>query len=236
MKISLVIPAYNESGVIGETVKNANIYLSSLKCSYEIIVVNDGSTDDTENSVQMLMLDSVRVLGYDQNKGKGYAVRHGMLAAKGDIVFYTDADLAYGLDVVGEAVSVFEETGADMVIGSRKLDDDGYGEYPVARLAASKCFSVAVRLLSGMTYDTQCGFKGFTREAVGYVFPNCQEDGFSFDFEVMMLAEKKKLKIQEMPVRIINHRQSRVRLMHDSVVMLRDVVSIRSRLRKKGSA
>ena len=231
MKISLVIPVYNESRIISDTIEAARSYLAGTCEDYELVIVDDGSTDGTGDIAANH--ENVRLVGYNQNKGKGYAVKTGMLAAQGDFVFYTDADLAYGLEVIGAALDLFDETGADIVIGSRKLEADGYSDYTLLRRIASKCFSFAAKLCSKMDYDTQCGFKGFRKAASDAVFTRCSTDGWAFDFEVMMYADKLGHTVRQMPVRIINHRESKVRMVRDSIKMLRDILAIRRTLSKE---
>ena len=228
--ISLIIPAYNESAVIENTVRASAEALDRLGEEWELLVVDDGSADDTAARAQSAAGGRARVIRYAPNRGKGCAVRTGVLASRGDVVFFTDADLAYGLDVVGAALAVFRETGCDIVAGSRRLDREAYRAYPPMRRLASRCFALGSRLLSGMCWDTQCGFKGFTREAADDVFSRCEEDRFAFDFEVMLTAEKRGYAIAQMPVRIVNHRASSVRLVRDSLRMAKSVLAIRRRL------
>lgn len=227
MKISLVIPAYNEESIIANTVESAIGWLDGHFDDYELILVDDGSTDSTADIMARYAGERVRCLGYGKNRGKGYAVKTGVLSAEGEIVFCTDADLAYGLNVAAQAVKMMQDTGADLVIGSRRLAEDGYGEYTPLRFAASKCFGVLVRLLSGMPYDTQCGCKCYRRDAGQKIFSRCTEERFAFDFEVMLIADRLGLQTQQMPVKIINHRESKVRLIHDSLTMFRDIVKLR---------
>ena len=111
-----------------------------------------------------------------------------------------------------------------------KLQKDGYEGYPAIRLLASKCFSLLTALASGMKYDTQCGFKGFRREAAKTIFSKCVVDGFAFDFEALLMAED-LFKITQIPVKIINHRYSKVRIIRDSLKMLREIALIRRRKR-----
>ncbi|MDR0906286.1 MAG: glycosyltransferase [Oscillospiraceae bacterium] len=231
MKISLVIPAFNESALIRETVTAAEAYLSREFEEYELLVVNDGSRDGTAEILAGLASETVKILGYPDNRGKGCAVKTGVLAAMGDIVFYTDADLAYGLDVLKTAAALFGDAETRLVAGSRKLPGGGYGEYPLIRRLASKCFSLVQYAVSGMLYDTQCGFKGFRAEEVRAIFSAVREDGFAFDFEVLSIAERRGAKIAQLPVTIVNHRSSDVRLLRDSIRMLRAIYAIRRRLK-----
>ncbi len=230
MKVSLVIPAYNENSLIKDTVKTCLDHLRSNFGEWELIVVDDGSTDGTADAAREASGGEAQVISYPENRGKGCAVRTGVLASKGDVVIYTDADLAYGLEVVPAAVAAAED--CDVVIGSRRLHKNGYAGYTPMRLLASRVFGALVRVLSGMDYDTQCGFKCFKRQAADRVFSMCRTDGFAFDFEAMMLARRLGLTVKQLPVTIINHRQSKVHLMRDAMRMLRDVAAIRSRVSK----
>ena len=229
--LSLVIPAYNESSIISDTIKNAVSALSARFDEWELMLVDDGSTDATLCKMREAESEHVRVITYEKNRGKGYAVRLGVLEARGDVVFYTDADLAYGLDVVARGNELLEKTGADIIIGSRKLDREAYNSYPLVRKITSRGFALASRILSGMRYDTQCGIKGFKRTAAVKIFTGCMEERFAFDFEVMMTADKLGFSVCEMPVRIINHRESKVHIVRDSLRMARDVFRIRRRLK-----
>lgn len=130
MKLSVVIPAYNESSIIEATLRTTSQRLAQMEPDYELILVDDGSTDDTAAKVRGLNDPHIRLEGYQPNHGKGRAVRVGMLAARGDFVVCTDADLAYGLENIPHMVKTLEETGCDLVIGSRRLSKDGYQSYP----------------------------------------------------------------------------------------------------------
>jgi len=227
--ISLIIPAFNESAVIENTVRASEKALASLGETWELLIVDDGSTDDT--AARAKTPGDARVIRYAPNRGKGCAVRTGVLEARGDYIFFTDADLAYGLGVLKSAVSLFRETGCDIVAGSRRLDQEAYRAYPPLRKLASHAFSFMTRLLTGLHYDTQCGFKGFTREAARAVFSRCSENGFAFDLEALLTAEKLGLRVRELPVRIVNHGGSTVRVFRDAPRMARDMLRIRRRVR-----
>ena len=227
MKVSLVIPAYNEADVIATAVSEAEAFLASAFSDPELIIVNDGSTDGTEKIAREAAgRGFTRVIGYEDNRGKGAAVRTGMLEASGDYVFFTDADRAYGLEPMKRAMDVFAETGADAVIGTRSAEN-AYGRYPLLRRTASKVFSAVTKAAAGMSYDSQCGFKGFTADAARRVFTQCTTDGFAFDFEVMMIFDRLGLHAEELPVAIVNHRDSKVRVLRDSFRMLRDIARIK---------
>lgn len=228
--ISLVIPAYNEAAIIENTVEQALEYLSREFSEYELIIADDGSTDGTADKVRAIKDSHLRLVSHFPNRGKGSAVREGVLAARGELTAYTDADLAYGLEVVGHMADKLLSSRADAVIGSRRLHPEGYAEYPPVRLLASRCFGFVTGTIAGFHYDTQCGIKLFFSDAAGEIFSRCENDGFAFDFEVMMLCEALGRAVEQFPVSIINFRDSKVNVVRDSLRMLRDVFSIRARV------
>ena len=232
-KISLVIPAYNEAAIIENTIKSALSFLGRYCSDYELIISDDGSTDKTKKIAESIVNPHLRVVGHFPNRGKGSAVREGILAAVGDIVIYTDADLAYGIEAVGELTDKLRSEGTEIAIGSRKLHPEGYEDYPFIRLLASRLFSFLTGLFAGFHYDTQCGLKAFTVKAAKQVFSRCETDGFAFDFEVMMLAKWLKLSVTQLPVKIINHRDSKVAVLRDSIRMFGDIIRIRSDVKKR---
>ena len=233
-KISLCIPMYNESSIIADTAKTLHEYMSATFENYEIIFSNDGSKDGCDKIVEEMNLPNVRVVGYPDNKGKGCAVRTALLAAEGDIVMFTDADLAYGCDVIKQVYDEFAANPqAHMVIGSRNLHKDGYEGYTFIRKLASKTYIKCLALAAGFKLsDSQCGFKCFRRETAHKIFSTCEVNGFAFDFEALIKANNMGAKILEMPVKIINHRESKVNVLRDSVKMLRDVRAIKKRNKK----
>ena len=235
MKISVIIPMYNEAKIIENSAKTLSSYCEKSFDDYEILFVDDGSRDGCGEIVEGLSLPCVSVVSYGENRGKGCAVRTGMLKATGELRIFTDADLAYGTDVIGEAVKFYSEnTDADLIIGSRKLAGDGYGEYTLIRKLASKVYLALLQLLGGFKLsDSQVGFKCFTAKAAEKIFPLCETDRFAFDFEALCYATKFGMKITEMPVRIINHGESKINVLRDSVKMFRDIIAIRRRVNRK---
>ena len=225
---------YNESSIIKETAKTLSDYMSANFEDYEIIFSNDGSKDGCDKAVEEMNLPCVRVVGYEQNRGKGYAVRTAMLAAEGDIIMFTDADLAYGTDVIKRVYETFlANPDAHMVIGSRNLSKDGYEGYTAIRKLASKVYIKVLSIVGGFKLsDSQCGCKAFTGEAAKEIFSRCEVDRFAFDFECILWAVKFGMKIVEMPVKIINHRESKVNVLRDSFKMIRDILKMKRRIKK----
>ena len=225
---------YNESSIIKDTARTLHEYMSANFEDYEIIFSDDGSKDGCGDMVREMNLPCVRVVGYEQNMGKGYAVRTAMLAAEGDYVMFTDADLAYGTDVIKEVYETFlANPDASVVIGSRNLHKDGYEGYTAIRKLASKAYIKVLCILGGFKLsDSQCGCKAFTGEAVKKIFPRCEINRFAFDFECILWAVKYGMKVAEMPVKIINHRESTVNVMRDAPKMVKDILKMKKRIKK----
>lgn len=234
MKISICIPMYNESKIIEGSARQLSEYCARTFDDYEILFIDDGSSDGCGDMVRKLELPCVKVTGYKVNRGKGCAVRTGILEATGDLRLFTDADLAYGTEVIGECVKLYEsKPESDLIIGSRALAGDGYEGYTFIRKAASKAYLWLLQLLGGFKLsDSQVGFKCFTAKAAERIFPLCKTDRFAFDFEALCFATKFGMKITEMPVKIINHGESKINVMRDSVKMFRDIIRIRKHVNK----
>lgn len=233
MKVTLIIPMYNESAIIEETAKTLSLYMEQTFEEYEILFSNDGSKDDCGERVERLQLPHVRVTGYAENHGKGCAVRTAVLESTGDFVMFTDADLAYGTEVIERAYRKWKETGAGMLIGSRNLDKEGYAGYTALRKLMSKLYIRVLCLAGGFRLsDSQCGCKAFSGDVARRIFSRCQVDGFAFDFEAILWAQKMGVSIVEMPVHIINHRESSVHVIRDTLRMLRDLRRIKKSVRR----
>ncbi len=236
MKISVVIPMYNEESIVENAVKVLDTALlkSFGQGNYEMLFVSDGSLDSCLEIVKG-MTDSypaLRALGYEKNQGKGCAVRTGMLEACGDFVLFTDCDLAYGAEIIERFYSKFTNSGCDIVIGSRALKGGGYDGYSFMRKIMSKAYLKVVSVYAGFKLsDSQCGIKGFSNKAAKDIFSKCLSNGFEFDLEAIMLGQKAGYEVCEIPVRIINHRESKVSPIRDSLKMLRRISDIKKRMR-----
>ena len=234
MKFTVCIPMYNESKIIADTARKLSDYMSANFEEYEIIFSDDGSKDGSADIVRELALPGVCVVGYADNRGKGSAVREAMLASSGDAVMFTDSDLAYGTDVIKKVAEAFENNpDCDVVVGSRNLDKEGYSSYTLLRKIASKCYIGVLKAVGGLKIsDSQCGCKAFSGRAAKRIFSHCQVNRFAFDFEAILIAEKCGYKIHEIPVKIINHGDSKVNVLRDSVKMIRDIAKMKKRISK----
>ncbi len=201
----MIIPAFNEESRLPETLRKVTGYVDSMGAEFaEILVVDDGSTDQTRSVAQQFGKghSRVRALQNPGNRGKGYSVRHGMLAAKGDWRLFTDADLSTPIEEFAKLACAVDEDGASIAIGSRALDRTLIKvRQPAFREAAGKLFNRVMRTTVKLPiHDTQCGFKLFSREAAETAFPRQLLDRFGFDVEVLLIAQIHGFRIREVPV------------------------------------
>ena len=231
--VSIVIPAYNEESHIAATLQEIDRYLLLRPWPAEIVVVDDGSTDTTVAEVERAAARTgipIHILNNHINRGKGYSVRRGMLAASGDFVLFSDADLStpiYELDRLLRRA----QRGYDVVIGSRALRNSQIEVHqPFYRELMGKAFNLILRSL-GLSHfhDTQCGFKLFSRRAVNQIFPLAKINRFAFDVEILLIAQRLGLRIRELPVHWHDSLPSKVSLVCDSLRMFFDVVKLRFR-------
>ncbi|HNR30187.1 MAG TPA: glycosyltransferase family 2 protein [Candidatus Hydrogenedentes bacterium] len=234
MQLSLVIPAYNEEARIAATLEHVLAYLDAREYVSEVVIVNDGSADATGDVVRRYVGHAptvVRYIEHPENRGKGHAVRAGMLEyARGAYRVFFDADGSTPIEEVDKLWPCFE-SGADIVIGSRSIPGaDVEVRQSRARESMGKVFNALLRLFRLTRFrDTQCGFKGFTARACETVFPRQTVMRFSFDAELLYIAEKRGLRIAEVPVRWLNSPLSRVHPITDATRMFWDMVLIRLR-------
>ena len=225
--LSIVIPAYNEADRIESSLQKAVDYLGQKDYEYEIIVADDGSTDNTV-AIANKFDEKVKAFALPKNTGKGAAVRMGMLKATGDIRIFTDADFSTPIYEI-EKIIYSMKNNYDIVIGSRALDYDMVKEHqPFYREFMGKTFNKFVQLMviKGIK-DTQCGFKGFTAAAAEDIFSRAKIDGFSFDVEALYLAKNAGYRIDEVPVEWYNDDRSKVNPITDSISMLLEIMKIK---------
>ena len=235
MKVTLCIPLYNEEAILRETIQTVSQYMNAaFPDDHEVIFVDDGSTDHSKSILEELCVGTVRYISYQPNRGKGCAVRQGMLAGEGDLIIFTDCDLAYGLDVVAEMVNLFDaHPEYDAVVGSRVKHPEGYAGYNFPRKCISKTYLSLLRLWGGLFLsDSQTGLKGFRRDAAKKIFSFCEVDRFAFDYEAIKIGQKCGYRFGELPVKIVNNRPSTIRFFRDTRRMLRDVGRAKKRIKK----
>jgi glycosyltransferase involved in cell wall biosynthesis len=238
VRFSLVIPAYNETGRIGDTVRHVVGYLEAQPFEWEIIVVIDGGDPQAADEARGAAPDrtEVRVLQNEMNRGKGYSVRRGFGAATGHRLAFIDADLSLPIEELPKMMACFD-AGADVAIASRTVPGAiEEGTAPAGRGIMSRLFNLVVRmlLLPGIT-DTQCGFKGFTAAAARRIFEVAESNRFGFDVEALYLARSFKLRVDQFPVCCRYHGGSSVNRIGDGLQMLKDLVAIRFRSRGRSS-
>lgn len=225
LKLSVVIPAYNEEKNIKNTLTLLNEYLKKNFSDFEIIVINDGSTDKTEEIIKELGF--ARLFSEEKNRGKGYAVKKGILNAEGDCIFFTDADLSYSPEYIKLAAELMQKEKTDCICGKRfNLQND----YPPLRRLLSITFqNIVSAFLKLEVKDTQCGFKGFSKKAAETVFPFVKTNGFGFDFEALYYARLFGFSASEISVRFSHSEKSHVRIFKDSADMLFSLLKIKFR-------
>lgn len=233
--ISIIVPAYNEYRRLPPTLLDIINYFESKGRNYEIIVVDDGSTDDTPELVEKFarVRSEITVIRVPQNCGKGNAVRTGMLNASAPTLLFADAD---GSTPIAELdrLEAYLGQDADLVIGSRALRSDvTMVRTRWYRKFLGRFFNSLVNLLilPGLA-DTQCGFKLFKRDVARFLFSHQTSNGFGFDVEILYLARKAGLRIKEVPVNWTNVPNSKVNLLLDSTLMFKDILTFKMKHRK----
>ncbi len=230
--LSVVIPAYNEEQRLGAGLAEVLAFLDRQQPEYELIIVDDGSRDGTADFVRAAIAAEprARLIAYQPNRGKGNAVRTGVLASHGDPVIFMDADLSTPLTEIPRILGVMATRNADVVIGSRGLPEaDIRQKPPLGRRIASRIFDGIKHLLVGLRglHDTQCGFKAFRGGVARQLFALVKIERFMFDVEVLYLAERAGLSIVEFPVAWADMPGSKVRFLEGVINMFRDLWRIR---------
>ena len=227
---SIVIPAYNEGARLGATLEKVLAYVHGQGWDAEVIVVNDGSRDNTADIVRSFAAKdaALRLVENPGNRGKGYSVRHGMLNARGRTVLFSDADLSSPIE---EAPKLFQalDAGADIAIGSRWLRAETQTQrQPLHRQVFGRIFNLILRLTLGLKFkDTQCGFKAFRQAAVQAIFPLQKIERWGFDPEILFLARKFHFKVQEIPVAWGHSGGTRINPLVDGSRMIMEMLRIR---------
>jgi glycosyltransferase involved in cell wall biosynthesis len=225
--LSIVLPCFDEAERLPGTLAAYLAHFPPGRAEVELIVVDDGSSDGTSAIADQLAAADprVRVVRTPHNHGKGYAVRVGIQAAQGELVVFTDADGSYGPEQLERVVAALAR--APVAVGARLGSQAGTGS-PLLRRLASPVFNRVMRLLLGLPYhDTQCGLKGFRRDAAEALFQRARVDGFAFDAEALLVAGRLGIEVVEVPVTAEDRQGSKVRVGGDALRMLADVWKVR---------
>ena len=232
--LSIIIPVYNEEKRIIYSLKKLYEFISNSNFICEIIVVDDGSKDNSCKIVREFFskLGSNDKYHFDlienkSNRGKGFSIRKGLERANGKFILFTDADFSTPIEESKKLLGFLNDD-YDIVIGSRALKDSKLiKRQNIFRMYAGKIFNFMVRKITGLNFmDTQCGFKMFTREAKNLLLPYLKINDFSFDIEILYIAKKLNLKVKEIPVSWINSPDSKVRIIKDSLKMFFSLIKI----------
>jgi dolichyl-phosphate beta-glucosyltransferase len=231
--VSIVIPCFNEAERIGETLRVTLDYLGKFAPGSELIVINDGSTDATGPRIREVFDEPTKtekhLLENFPNRGKGAAVRTGLLSATRPIGLFTDADLSTPIEEMPKIVEPIATNEVDIAFGSRALNRQLIGHHqPWRREQAGRVFNLVVRLATALPFwDTQCGFKAFRLSVCRPILEAAHVIGFGFDVELLYLAQKAHLRMREIPVRWNHCEGSKIRVVRDSMHMLREILSLR---------
>lgn len=236
--LSIVVPAYNESDRLGPPLKTILEFIATTGAKAEVIVVDDGSDDDTAQVANATFATmpaiSARVIRYEQNKGKGFAVKTGLLAAKADIALFSDADLSTPISELSKLADPIRSGEFDVTIGSRALDRTLIGTHqPWRREQGGRVMNLIIKMMSGLPfYDTQCGFKAFNMLKFRPLLDVMQIDRFGFDVEFLFVANHHKLRSSEIPVRWNDVAGSKVSVFRDTKRMISELSQIRRNARQ----
>ena len=226
--LSIIVPAYNEERRLPTTLPRIVAFVEAQAYHGEVIVVDDGSVDSTATVVEEMAAQQPRItLIRNEHRGKGYAVKTGMLAAQGDYLFLCDADLSMPIEEVARFIPPALEA-YDVAIGSREVEGARRYDEPTLRHLMGRVYNLLVRLLAVSGFqDTQAGFKCFRREAAHDLFPYQTMDGFGFDVEILFIAQRRGYRIVEVPIDWYHMTNSRVSPVGDSVRMFREILQVR---------
>lgn len=229
-KYSVVIPAYNEAARLGASLEKVLAYVHSQGWNAEVVVVDDGSRDQTAEIVRDFATKDafVRLVQNPGNHGKGYSVRNGMLSAEGDILIFSDADLSSPIEESAKLLDALQQ-GADIAIGSRWLrTETQIQRQPLHRQVFGRIFNLLMRLILGLQFkDTQCGFKAFNRTAAQAIFPLQKIERWGFDPEILFLARKMGFRVKEVPVLWGHSGGTRINPLVDGFRMFTEMLRIR---------
>ena len=231
--ISIIIPAFDEQERLGDTIRKVLAYIKKEKLSAELIIVDDGSGDKTAETGEAACVEypdiKTKVIRYEKNRGKGYAVKTGLLAAAGDIASFSDADLSTPIEELSKLVKPIQDGKYDLTFGSRALDRSLIGAHqPWRREQGGRVMNLIIKTMSGLPFlDTQCGFKAFNMKKFRPLLEMMTVDRFGFDVEFLFVADYNNLRLKEIPVRWNNVEGSKVSVFRDTRRMFTELNQIR---------
>lgn len=231
--ISIIVPAYEEQARLGDSVRQILAYVERGKLSAELIIVDDGSKDNTAGIAESAASDypdlPSEIIRYETNRGKGFAVKTGLLAARAPLAVFSDADLSTPIEELPKLVEPIERGEYDVTFGSRALDRRLIGEHqPWRREQGGKVMNLIIKTMSGLPFaDTQCGFKAFDMKKFRPLLEKMTVDRFGFDVEFLFVAAYHNLRLKEIPVRWNNVEGSKVNVLRDTRRMFTELNQIR---------
>ncbi len=237
-EISIVIPAFEEQDRLGESVRKILQYIEAEKLSAELIIVDDGSNDKTAETAETVCAEfpdaQTKVIRYEKNRGKGFAVKTGLLAAEADIAIFSDADLSTPIGELPKLIEPIKSGEFDLTFGSRALDRSLISTHqPMLREQGGRVMNLIIKTMSGLPFiDTQCGFKAFNMQKFRLLLELMQIDRFGFDIEFLFVANYHNLRLKEIPVRWSDVEGSKVSVLRDTRRMISELRQIRRNAKK----
>ena len=226
IELSVIIPAYNESASVTNSLTAVSGYLKTLGISYELMVVDDGSTDMTAQQVNAF--GGIKLISYPDNRGKGFAVNQGMAAARGRFCLFMDMDLSTDLNEIAAFLNIMKAGNVDVLVGNRQDLPLLKQNRPLLRALFGRCFAgLSVLVLNCPFHDFTCGFKMFTQEAAMRIFPRQHIFGWAFDSELMLIARRQRLRVIEQSVKWHHCTGSAVNVSRAVFTSLTELIKIR---------
>jgi dolichyl-phosphate beta-glucosyltransferase len=230
-RLSLIIPIYNASDFIYDSLRAISDWIKDIEYTVEVILVNDGSSDNSKFEIENYIKNfdqSLKMISYEQNKGKGYAVKQGMIMANGEFKIFTDADIPFGLEIIDNILHYLDFKEFDVCIGNRNsIHSKYFTKVSFFRKISSIIFTAFTSrfVVTGIN-DTQCGLKGFRSSIADHLFPKITINGFGFDVEILYLSYKNEFDIKRIPVSFEGNDNSTISLAKDSLGMLIEIMAL----------
>ena len=231
MELSIIVPIYNENLVIEDSISKIHNYFDKhFNFEFEIVAVNDGSSDNTSKTLDKIQYKNFRIINNDKNQGKGFSLIKGILVSRGRFILFTDADLSTPISEFAKLYNLIDKNNK-IVIGSRSVaDSDVQKKQNILRIIMGITFNFLVKKLLKLNYnDTQCGFKLFDRKILEFISKKCTVKGFCIDVEILYIAKLHNYSINEVGIQWINDGRSSVKILRDPILMIIDLLKIKFR-------